>query len=69
MGKLLKSNEYKQNPFEGKRVVFVENENEALNADGIRGHLEVIGNEERHFLIYDDVIKRVISIKSPKKTS
>ena len=32
-----------QNPMEGKQVVFVEDENDKENADGVRGHLEAIG--------------------------
>ena len=40
-------NEPKQkNPLEGKKVVFVENENEPENADGVRGHLEAVGESE-----------------------
>ena len=40
-------NEPKQkNPLEGKKVVLVENENEPENADGVRGHLEAVGESE-----------------------
>ena len=40
-------NEPKQkNSLEGKKVVFVENENEPENADGVRGHLEAVGESE-----------------------
>ena len=35
-----------KNPMEGKRVIFVENENEKANADGVKGHLEAVGNCE-----------------------
>ena len=35
-----------KNPFEGKRVVFVEDENDPENADGVRGHLEAVGSSE-----------------------
>lgn len=28
------------NPFEGKKVIFVMNDNEPENADGVKGHLE-----------------------------
>ena len=31
------------NPFEGKRVVFVPDDNDPQNADGKRGHLKVVG--------------------------
>ena len=33
-----------KNPLEGKKVVFVENEEEPENADGVRGHLEAVGD-------------------------
>ena len=33
-----------KNPFVGKRVVFVENENDVENADGVKGHLEAAGD-------------------------
>ena len=32
-----------QNPMEGKKVRFVENDDEKENADGVRGHLEAVG--------------------------
>ena len=35
-----------KNPLEGKTVVFAENENEPENADGVRGHLEAVGESE-----------------------
>ncbi len=31
-----------QNPFENKRVRFVEDDNDQVNADGVRGHLEIV---------------------------
>ena len=51
-----------QNPFVGKRVVFVEDENDPENADGVRGHLEAVGDSEYKPGIYDKYIKRVIDI-------
>ena len=32
-----------KNPMEGKKVVFVEDENDSENADGVNGHLEAVG--------------------------
>lgn len=32
-----------QNPVEGKKVIFVENQNDSINADGKCGHLEAVG--------------------------
>lgn len=51
-----------QNPFVGKKVVFVEDENDPENADGVKGHLEAVGDSEYKPGIYDKYIKRVIDI-------
>ena len=47
-----------RNPNEGKRVRFVEDPAEAKNADGLRGHLEAIGEAEYHAGLYEKLIKR-----------
>ena len=36
-----------KNPLEGKKVRFVADESEKENEDGVRGHLEAIGNTEK----------------------
>ena len=46
-----------QNPMEGKRVIFVKNENDAENADGVRGHLEAIGDSDYHPSFYAKYVK------------
>lgn len=51
-----------KNPLEGKKVVFVENEDDKENADGKKGHLEAIGESEYNPGIYDKYIKRGIDI-------
>ena len=51
-----------QNPFEGKKVVFVENDNDAENADGIKGHLEAVSELEKNDYVYEKYIKRAIDI-------
>ncbi len=51
-----------QNPFEGKKVVFVEDENDAENADGVRGHLEAVGDADYYPGFYDKYVKRGIDI-------
>lgn len=51
-----------KNPFEGKRVIFVPDENDPENADGVRGHLEIIGDAEVKFSFYEDVAKRFFDI-------
>lgn len=56
-------NEPKQkNPLEGKKVVFVENENEPENADGVRGHLEAVGESEHREGRYEKYIKRGLDV-------
>ena len=56
-------NEPKQkNPLEGKKVVFVENENEPENADGVRGHLEAVGESQHRAGVYEKYIKRGLDV-------
>ena len=46
-GKSIYKDEPKQqNPLEGKKVIFVENKDEAENADGVRGHLEAVDESD-----------------------
>jgi len=54
-----------QNPFEGKRVRFVEDENDPVNADGVRGHLEIISQSDNHTRkrgFYERYVKRILDI-------
>ena len=51
-----------KNPLEGKKVIFVENENDAENADGVRGHLEAVGEISYQAGFYDKYLKRAIDI-------
>ena len=51
-----------KNPLEGKKVVFIEDENDAVNADGVKGHLEVVGEEKYNPGFYDKYIKRGLDI-------
>lgn len=51
-----------QNSFEGKRVIFVEDENDVENADGVRGHLEAVGETDYHPGYYEKRIKRGLDI-------
>lgn len=37
-------NPKEKNPLEGKKVVFAEDENDKTNADGVKGHLEAVGD-------------------------
>ena len=51
-----------KNPMEGNRVVFIENPEEPVNADGISGHLQSVGKAEHKADFYEAVIKRVIDV-------
>lgn len=51
-----------KNPFEGKKVVLIKDENDKENADGIKGHLESVGDAEYNPGFYERRIKRVIDI-------
>lgn len=61
-GSIYKNNPSQKNPMEGKKVRFVEDENEKENADGVRGHLEAVGNTDHKAGAYEKVWKRVIDI-------
>ena len=52
----------RKNPMEGKRVVFVEDENDKENADGVKGHLTAVGESSRKAGAYERVFKRVLDI-------
>lgn len=45
-----------QNPFEGKKVIFVNDENVKENADGVSGYLEEIGDSDFVPSFYDKYI-------------
>ena len=51
-----------KNPFEGKKVIFVKNEEDAENADGVKGHLESVGNSDYVPSFYDKYVKRCFDI-------
>ena len=51
-----------KNPLEGKKVVFVEDDNDPENADGVRGHLEATGDSEYKPSFYDKYVKRGMDI-------
>ena len=51
-----------KNPLEGKKVIFIADENDKENADGVRGHLEAIGLSEHHPGIYEKYIKRTLDL-------
>lgn len=57
-----KNNSDQRNPLEGKKVVFVVHEDEPENADGVRGHLEAVGDSEHKAGVYEKYIKRGMDI-------
>ncbi len=57
-----KNTDNMKNPMEGKKVIFVQNEADTVNADGERGHLEAVGESEGKRSFYDRAIKRGIDI-------
>ena len=61
-GSVYRNQPEEQNPMEGKIVRFVENPKEEENADGVRGHLEAIGESVYKAGIYEKVFKRAIDI-------
>lgn len=61
-GSVYKNEPQQKNPLEGKKVVFVENENEQENADGVRGHLEAVGDSQHKAGVYEGFFKRMLDI-------
>lgn len=51
-----------QNPMEGKKVVFIEDEKDPVNADGKKGHLEIIGESKHIPTFYEKYVKRGLDI-------
>lgn len=61
-GTVFKDKPDQQNSMKGKKVVFVENPEEPINADGVHGHLEAIGETRIRGGFYNRIIKRVLDI-------
>lgn len=61
-GSVYQNHPEEKNPMEGKVVRFIENQNEQENADGVRGHLEAIGESKYKAGIYEKTFKRAIDI-------
>ena len=55
-------NPEEHNPMEGKLVQFVEDASEPENADGVRGHLEAIGETNHKASFYEYIVKRFFDI-------
>jgi len=61
-GSIYKNQPKQKNPMEGKKVIFVENDNDKENADGVRGHLKAVGESEKRRGVYENIIKRVLDV-------
>lgn len=61
-GSVYKNEPDQWNPMEGKYVRFVEDESEPENADGVRGHLEAVGESSHKAGVYERFIKRLLDI-------
>lgn len=59
---IYKNHPEQQNPMEGKNVVFVYDENDKENADGVKGHLVIRGDSNKRFGLYETIIKRALDI-------
>lgn len=57
-----KNDPSEQNPMYKKRVIFVENENDSMNADGKCGHLEAVGESDYTPTFYEKYVKRGIDV-------
>lgn len=51
-----------KNPMEGKKVVFIPDEKEKANADGVRGHLKAVSPSSHTQSFYEKYIKRMLDI-------
>lgn len=51
-----------QNPFAGKKVVFVQDDNDDENADGVRGHLETVSVSVQQQSLYSKYGKRMLDV-------
>lgn len=51
-----------KNPVEGKKVEFVEDSSEPENADGVRGHLEIVGESAHVPGLYEKYVKRALDV-------
>ncbi len=59
---IYKNDPGQKNPMEGRLVRFVEDPNEPENADGVRGHLEAVGEAGHNTGIYERIVKRLFDI-------
>jgi lipopolysaccharide/colanic/teichoic acid biosynthesis glycosyltransferase len=51
-----------KNPMEGKKVIFIEDDGDKENADGVKGHLEPVGYINHNAGVYEKYVKRGIDV-------
>lgn len=51
-----------KNPLAGKKVAFVEDESDVENSDGVKGHLEAVGDSDHVPGFYEKYVKRELDI-------
>ncbi len=51
-----------KNPMAGKKLIFVEDENDKENADGVKGHLKAVGEAQPNNDLYNKYVKRAIDV-------
>jgi len=61
-GYLYKGEPLEQNPMQGKKVRFVEDESDPVNADGLHGHLVAVGETTHKACLYETFVKRFLDI-------
>lgn len=61
-GSVYKNDLLQQNSMEGKKVVFVQDDNDEENADGMKGHLEAVGETSAPKSFYYKAIKRTLDV-------
>lgn len=61
-GSVYQNNPEEKNPMEGKKVIFVEDPSEPVNADGVRGHLKAVGRIDHTPSFYEKRIKRFLDV-------
>ena len=59
---MYKNEPNQHNPMQGKVVKFVECDSDRVNADGVKGHLESMGNSTPASSFYERVVKRILDI-------
>lgn len=61
-GSIYKNKPEEKNPMEGKKVKFVYDPSDPVNADGVCGHLEAVGDTAHKPSFYEKFVKRLIDI-------